>query len=362
MFIKISAFWAVVCTALFSLASISQANNGGANQMETNRTETIVTLTDFEKEVSVSKTVKRSPVTFKNQNIKMAGLIFSPAVMEKGKKYPAIVVVHPGGGSKEQTASLYAYRLAQNGYIALAFDASHQGESGGEPRLLEDPTARVEDVRSAVDYFTTLPFADRERIAALGICAGGGYAINATMTDHRIKAVATVSAVNIGDAFRKGWTGAGTVEEQLATLRNGAQQRTAEANGAQLTMLTYVPDTTEGVTEPEMVEVSEYYRLANRWKVKTSPNRFLSSSTDKIYAFDAFNGLDTLLTQPLLLIAGSNAGTKWHSDRAYALAKSEKERFVVPGGTHMSLYDKDVAKAMPKLTEFFGKNLKPSTK
>jgi hypothetical protein len=241
--------------------------------------------------------------------------------------------------------------------VALAYDASHQGESGGEPRLLEDPTARVEDVRSAVDYFTTLPFVDRERIAALGICAGGAYAINATMTDHRIKAVAGVSAFNFGDGFRKGWRGAGTVEEQLAALRNVAQQRTAEANGAQPALLPYVPDSTEGVTEPDMVEASEYYRLANRWKLERSPNRFLASSNDKIYAFDAFNGIDTLLAQPLLLIAGSNAGSKWHSDRAYALAKSEKELFVVPGGTHMSLYDKDVGKAMLKLLEFYGKHL-----
>jgi fermentation-respiration switch protein FrsA (DUF1100 family) len=118
-----------------------------------------------------------------------------------------------------------------------------------------------------------------------------------------------------------------------------------------------VPDTTEGVTEPDMVEASEYYRRANRWKLDSQPNRFLVGSLDKLVAFDAFTGIDTLLTQPLLLIAGSDAGSKWHSDRAYALAKSEKELFVVPGGTHMSLYDRDVGKAMPKLLEFYGKHL-----
>jgi fermentation-respiration switch protein FrsA (DUF1100 family) len=126
-------------------------------------------------------------------------------------------------------------------------------------------------------------------------------------------------------------------------------------------MIPYVPDSTEGITEPDMVEASEYYRLANRWKLESSPNRFLASSNDKIYAFDAFSGIDTLLTQPLLLIAGSNAGSKWHSDRAYALAKSEKELLIVPGATHMSLYDKDVGKAMPKLLEFYGKHLRQPT-
>jgi uncharacterized protein len=344
-------------TSLLSLATLAPADIASANAGASAKEAPIITLADFTRTVNEDSTVSRRAVTFKNGQIDMAGVLFEPADMERSQIYPAIVVVHPGGGAKEQTASLYAYRLAQQGYIALAYDASHQGESGGEPRLLEDPTARVEDVRSAVDYFTTLPFVDRERIAALGICAGGAYAINATMSDHRIKAVAGISAFNFGDGFRKGWRGTGTVEEQLATLQNVAQQRTAEANGAQPAMLPYVPESTEGVTEPDMVEASEYYRLANRWKLENSPNRFLASSTDKIFAFDAFNGIDTLLTQPLLLTAGSNAGSKWHSDRAYELATSEKELFVVPGGTHMSLYDKDVGKAMPKLLAFFGKHL-----
>ncbi len=102
---------------------------------------------------------------------------------------------------------------------------------------------------------------------------------------------------------------------------------------------------------------SEYYRQANRWRHENSPNRFLGRSIEKIYAFDAFDGIETLLTQPLPLIAGSNAGSKWHSERAYQLARGEKELFIVPGGTHMSLYDRDVAKAMPKLLEFLGKQV-----
>jgi uncharacterized protein len=318
---------------------------------------TITSLADFERTVRKDRGITRKAVTFKNGALDMAGVQFAPARMRPGKKYPAIVVVHPAGGVKEQTASLYAYRLAQQGYIALAFDASHQGQSEGQPRLLEDPAKRVEDVRGAVDYLTTLPAVDREKIAALGICAGGGYAINATMTDHRIKAVAGVAAFNYGDGLRQGWRGTGTAEELRAGLEDVAQERTAVANGARPTMLPYVPDSVEGVTEPDMVEASEYYRQADRWRHENSPNRFLKSSTDKIYAFDAFDGIDTLLTQPLLLIAGSEAGSKWHSNRAYNEATSEKELFVVPGGTHMSMYDRDVNKAMPKLLEFFGKQL-----
>jgi fermentation-respiration switch protein FrsA (DUF1100 family) len=118
----------------------------------------------------------------------------------------AIVCVHPAGGVKEQTAGLYAAKLADEGMVALAYDASYQGESGGEPRQEEDPYARVEDVRAAVDYLTTLGFVDQQRICVLGICSGGGYAINTSMTDRRIKAVGTVSAINLGAMYRAGLT------------------------------------------------------------------------------------------------------------------------------------------------------------
>jgi fermentation-respiration switch protein FrsA (DUF1100 family) len=344
--------------ALMSITGVaygSGTNGGGADQPN------ITSRSAFLEALAQDRLVKRDQVTFKNGQVDMAGVLYMPANMAAGKTYPAVVVVHPAGGTKEQTSGLYAYRLAQSGYVALAFDASHQGESGGQPRLLEDPTTRVEDVKSAVDYFLSLSFVDGQRIGALGICAGGGYAVNATMSDYRIQAVAGVSAFNMGDGFRKGWTGSGSVEEQRATLRGIAEQRTAELNGAEQALLPYVPDSPEGVTEPEMVEASNYYRLADRWQVPTSPNRFIGRSMGRIYAFDAFNGLDSLLDQPLLLVVGSNAGTRWHSDRAYALATGPKNLVVVPGATHMSLYDRDVSKAMPALLQFFGQHLAART-
>jgi fermentation-respiration switch protein FrsA (DUF1100 family) len=95
-------------------------------------------------------------------------------------------------------------RSSQNtGFVALTFDPSYQGESGGQPRDLEDPSVRVEDIRSAVDHLMTLPFVSEERVGLLGICAGGGYAINAALTEHRFKAVGTVVANDVGNAFRK---------------------------------------------------------------------------------------------------------------------------------------------------------------
>ncbi|MDF1887322.1 dienelactone hydrolase family protein, partial [Staphylococcus aureus] len=105
---------------------------------------------------------------------------------------------------KEQTAGMYAEKLAEFGYVTVVYDASHQGESEGPPRYLEDPFARTEDVRASVDYLTTLDFVDNDRIGALGVCAGGGYTVSAARTERRIKTLATVSMVDIGALFRKG--------------------------------------------------------------------------------------------------------------------------------------------------------------
>lgn len=343
----------ILLALLVSTLGISGISNAKADI----KSHEILTLSDFNKKVSSDTTVKRKEVTFINNKLKMAGILFSPANLDEGKKYPSVVVLHPGGGIKEQTASLYAYRLAQQGFVALAFDASHQGASEGEPRLLENPIERVEDVRSAVDYLTTIPYIDRERIGALGICAGGAYAIAATITEKRIKAVVSVSAVNIGDGFRKGWLANTPVSEQLATLKAIADKRTEVANGKDQTMVNYVPETVDKSTPHDLVEATAYYRTEARWKHANAPNTMLFTSIDKIFAFDAYEGIETLLTQPLLLIAGSKAESLWHSQRAYKLAKSSKELFLVKGGTHMSLYDKDVMKVIPKISQFFNKNL-----
>lgn len=297
-------------------------------------------------------------VKFKHNNIDMAGNLYLPEGMDESKKYPAIVCVHPGGGVKEQTSGLYAENLSKQGFITLAFDASYQGESGGEPRLLEDPSERVEDVHCAVDYLTTLPYVDVDNIGVLGICAGGGYAINASQSNHRIKAVAGISSVDIGGLFR-----AQGKEASLATIQAANVQRTAEANGAELQYIPWVPNSLEEIDENTttlMREAYDYYRTP-RAQHPNSTNRFLFRSVEKILTFSAFSNLDTLLTQPLLIIAGAEADTLMFSEEAYEKAASEdKELFLIEGATHVDMYDipKYVNPALEKLTIFFNKNLK----
>lgn len=301
----------------------------------------------------------KKQVTFKKYNLNMAGNLHLPNEMDDNKKYPVLIVLHPAGGVKEQTAGLYAQKLADEGYVALAFDAAYQGESEGLPRYLDDPTSRVEDVRAAVDYVTTLSFVDPERIGVVGICAGGGYAIRTAQTERRIKAVVGISAADMGRTFREGWNGEAPISSAIETLDAVAKQRTAEANGAEPMYLSYVPHEIDENTDAETAEGYEYYRTA-RAQHPNSVNKLLFSSFDKILAFTAIDEkMSSLLTQPLLLVAGSKAGTLWQSKEAYELANEPKELVILEGGSHFDLYDipEYVDQAVVKATEFLGKHL-----
>jgi fermentation-respiration switch protein FrsA (DUF1100 family) len=295
-------------------------------------------------------------IQFENGPITMAGNLHLPGAFAEAGTYAAIVAVHPGGGVKEQTAGLYAQRLAEQGFVALAFDASHQGASGGEPRFLDDPMKRVADIYSAIDYLTSLPYVDANRIGALGICAGSGTAIKASSMERRIKAVATVSAVDVGAATRKGWEGKASTSDQIAMLDSVAKQRTAEAAGAAPVYIPYVPQVGDRTAPRDLQEAAEYY-LTPRGQHPNAPNKMLLTSLSSMVSFTGFDRVD-LLTQPLMVIAGSEAGSLWHSQELHAKAAGPKELFIVNGATHMDLYDGErVAEVVGQLAPFFKRNL-----
>lgn len=291
--------------------------------------------------------------------IELAGLLFTPVNFDEGKQYPAIVVVHPGGGVKEQTAGLYAEKLAQAGFVTIAYDASYQGEGGGEPHFLESPSARVADISYVIDYFDNISYVDNQRIGVLGICAGGGYADNAAQMDKRIKAVANVSGIDIGWLFRDAF-GADPFPTILATLEQVAQGRTAEAKGAELLTAHYVPHTAEEAAAAPLAyarEAHDYYRTP-RAMCPTAENQLLVRSFPEILTYDAFRFADKLLTQPLLLIVGEQSDTAYQAEALFErAASSNKELAKIAGATHVSLYDKDADKAAEKLAVFFKENL-----
>lgn len=303
----------------------------------------------------------KQKVFFKNQTLKMAGEIHFPSDFDATKKYASIVVSHPGNGVKEQVAGLYAQKLAENGFIGFAFDASHQGESEGEPRYLDDPAKRVEDIRCAIDYLVTLPYIDENRIGAMGICAGAGYAINATQTEYRIQAVAGISTWDVGDSQRNGFAGKWTEEQRKQLLRDVAAQRTREARGEEPLLVGYVPDSIEDFTEDTPViqqEAFDYY-CTPRAAHPNSHNKYIFTCNDRFAAWNAFDLIETISPRPILMIVGSRADTLFFTETAYKAAKQPKEIYTIEGASHVDLYDKSpyVKQVTEKLTEFFKKAL-----
>ncbi|AMD56870.1 alpha/beta hydrolase [Agrobacterium tumefaciens] len=281
------------------------------------------------------------------------------------KKYPAIVSVHPFGSCKEQTSgNVYGKALAEQGFVVIAYDASFQGASGGSPRWIEDPTQRVEDISRVIDYAVTLPYIDEGRIGVLGVCGGGGYAINATLTEKRIKAVVSITGVNIGRLFREGFSG----YDPLGTLNAMAAQRTAEARGGELQvneLLPASPDTAKehGLTERDVFEATDYYKTP-RGQQPGGWTRMLFSHAQKTLTWDAFSFAETLLTQPVMVVIGQKVGAFGaYRDgmEVYGRATASAERRLVSleDWSHYDLYDKPepVGKARDELVPFFKKHL-----
>lgn len=302
-------------------------------------------------------------VSFKNlngQGVTMAAIINFPAGFDESRKYPAVVVSHPGGGVKEQAAGLYAKKLAENGLITIAFDRSYQGESTGEPRQLENPYISTEDVSAVIDYLTTLPYVDQDRIGAMGICAGAGYSANAAINDRRIKALGMVSAVNIGQMFRNGWENTVKDADALPYLEAGSAARTADANNSDMATIPLAPLKEEDAPNTELRGAWEYYHTP-RCEHPNAPGYTLARNLTQIITYDAYNKAEAFLTQPVLVVAGSKAGSKWMSDDLIARAAStDKMLHIVEGADHMDLYDvpRYVDEAVSKLARFFQAKLK----
>lgn len=297
-------------------------------------------------------------VFFKNRQINVAADLYLSDDLDRDQKHAAIVIAHPGSSCKEQTASIYASKLASQGFVTLAVNASYQGQSGGEPRDIEDPAARMEDIRCAIDCLVTLPYVDSERIGALGICAGGGYVTNVAMTERRIKAVGTAAGANIGRIYR-----GGSAEAAISILEQVGRQRTAEAQGAEPLIIPWVTEENRDAQNIDLREAYEYY-LTPRGQHPCSTNRLRFTSMANIMAFDSLFMAESLLTQPLEIIVGDNVGAFGSYDTGKELyqraAAKDKELYVIEGASHYDLYDNPEVtdKAVARLTEFYNRTLK----
>ena len=288
--------------------------------------------------------------------------MYFPPAFDANKKYPAIVSVHPIGSCKEQTSgNVYGPALAAAGFVVIAFDASFQGESGGNPRYVEDPSLRVADFSVVIDHLVTLKYVDENRIGVLGICGGGGYSINAAMTERRIKAVGTITGANYGRVMREASAG-----NPIALLEAIAAQRTAEARGAPVRVDQGLYPTVEAAqadhADIDPLEATEYYRTA-RGQKPNGVNKTVFSHNAVAVGWDAFHLAEVLLTQPLMIVVGSKPGGFGAYRDGFEIinraASTNKELVVVEGWSHYDLYDKPepVKVALDKLIPFYQANL-----
>jgi len=309
---------------------------------------------------NVSGKVNIHPVSYKLNGLTISAIVYTPANYDPSKKYPAVVVAHPNGGVKEQVAGLYAQHLAESGYITMAADASYQGASGGEPRNVDKPANRIEDIHGMADFITQYAGVNADQLGLLGICGGGGYSLKAAQTDKRFKALATLSMFNSGLVRRNGF-----MDSQISTiqerLKAASEARALEAAGGEIR---YAADTE--ITD-EMADKMPFdlYREGHYYYHRTHahPNstfRYTMSSLLDLMEFDAATNMD-LINQPLLMMAGSKADTFYMTESAFNLATGtkEKELFLIPGATHIQTYyvPEYVDQAMNKLNGFFGKYL-----
>jgi hypothetical protein len=293
----------------------------------------------------------RQDITFLSDGRKLAGHLYLPEDRSADQRRPAVVVVGASSGTKEQTPAEYSLRLVGLGYVALAFDHSTYGESDGTPRSDENPFAKSEDIKNAVTFLGGRAEADPARIAALGVCGGGGFVPYTAVADRRIKAVVTVSGLpdlrsTLTDGFAGDW-------RDLMAFAQGARQAYAAGGDAQ-----YVPFMPLG-EQSEWVENGKQYYLTDRNPDPNWKNQTLVWSFDKMLQFSALDIIELLAPTPLLLIAGSRAETLAQSQAAYEKAKEPKELYLVDGGTHFDFYDKPeyVEPAVAKIDSFLRTHL-----
>ncbi|MCE7615208.1 alpha/beta hydrolase [Vibrio fluvialis] len=306
-------------------------------------------------------------VSFRNADMAwdMAALILLPDGFDAAKRYPTMVSVHPFGSCKEQTSSaVYGKALAALGYVVIAFDASFQGESGGMPRYVEDPTQRVEDISRVIDYAVTLPYVDENRIGGLGICGGGGYILSSALTEKRLKAVVGITPVNVGRLFREGFS----LYNPIGALEAMATQRTAEARGAELQVNELLPPSLEfakenGLTDRDVFEATEYYKTP-RGQSEGGATRMVFSHAQKTLSWDAFAFAETLMTQPMMAVVGQKVGAFGafrDGQEIYGRAVASKDRQLVDleNWSHYELYDhpEAVGLAMERVAPFLAKYL-----
>ncbi|MCO6463334.1 MAG: alpha/beta hydrolase [Saprospiraceae bacterium] len=307
----------------------------------------------------LSDKVTRQKVTFKNRyGITLSGDLYIPKNVGT-KPLPALAISGPFGAVKEQSSGLYANQMAVRGFIALAFDPSYTGESSGEPRNVASPDISTEDFSAAVDFLGIQKNIDRNKIGIIGICGWGGFALNATAIDKRIKAVATTSMYDMTRVMSKGYNDVVTLEDRTKTLEQLGEQRWKDAeNGTPAYQPAY--NKLSGGEAQFLVEYHDYYMTPRGYHERSvnSGNAWTITTPISFMNMPILSYLKEISPRPMLLIAGENAHSRYFSETAYNNASEPKELMIIPNAVHVDLYDKLDKIPFDKLESFFKAHLK----
>ena len=304
--------------------------------------------------------VDHKKVTFHNRyGITLAADMFTPKSVVG--KLPAIAVSGPFGAVKEQSSGLYAQKMAEYGFLTVAFDPSFTGESGGSPRYVASPDINTEDFCAAVDFLSVQENVDTDRIGIIGICGWGGMAINAAAQDTRIKATAAMTMYDMTRVNANGYfDNENTPEARFAKKLAMNSQRTEDYKNGSYALAGGVIDPLPDNAPQFVKDYYAYYKTErgyhprslnsnNGWNV-TSPLSFMNMPILQ-YAAE--------IRSAVLLVHGEKAHSRYFSEGAYEkMAGDNKELLIIPGASHVDLYDNLDVIPFEKLNSFFNMHLK----
>lgn len=345
-------FAKIILSAMFCVSILTSTARGD---------DTMNIQTDtWDKVFAQSDKADVKKVHFKNRyGITLAGDLYMPKNMND-EKLPAIAVSGPFGAVKEQASGLYAQTLAERGFIALAFDPSYTGESGGEPRDVASPDINTEDFSAAVDFLSTQPEVDADKIGIIGICGFGGFGLNAAAIDTRIKATVTSTMYDMTRVTANGYFDAMDIKGRQDLRKQLNVQRTEDFKNGTYAKAPGLPEKLTG-DEPQFVK--------DYWGYYKTPRGFHKRSINSNGNWNVTSSL-SLLNMPILaysseienavlMIHGEKAHSRYFSEDAFKKLKGDnKELLIVPDANHVDLYDQTDKISFDKIESFFRTYLK----
>lgn len=349
----------ILILAVALIAACLLSGFGHNNHSDTTMKENPNLTREWDKVFPQSDRVNHSKVTFRNRyGITLAADLYTPK--DAAGKLPAVAVSGPFGAVKEQASGLYAQTLAERGFLAIAFDPSYTGESGGEPRNVASPDINTEDFSAAVDFLSTRDDVDPERIGILGICGWGGLALNAAAIDTRIKATVTATMYDMHRVKANGYFDSMDADARYELRRQLNAQRTEDAKNGTYALAGGVVDPLPDDAPLFVKDYHTYYKTPRGYHPRSlNSNNGWNKTSDLSYINTPILTYSDEIRSAVLVIHGEKAHSRYFSEDAFRKLKGDnKELLIIPGASHVDLYDNLTLIPFDKIERFFREYLK----